>query len=439
MVSNSDWELVENIVTGGSQFIENTKVRGGIAAALAGVTLGKMLYDRYQEWRASDEYSILIHNNFSLEAVVDSWISSAVSDDDIPTINLSVLNPHLRRKSKNPRQYVSTSISNDSIFGLVIDGYDVVVYKRVTSGRDHDGPTEVSDGGGGSRPATTTVITCESAEARKHVVEKLNEGVYLLDGGRPNMYVSDRYGDFDNAGWLPRRPLDSVVFSNHQKERILDSITDFYTREDEYTALGIPYHHGILLHGPPGTGKTSIVTALGTHMSMDVYTINMSSVANDESLMDLVRATPGGSFLLLEDVDIASGMAERTSEVSGVTMSGILNVLDGLITPAGVVIILTSNDISKIDPAIVRPGRIDLEVRVDYMDDEQLHRLCSYFLGFVPQDLPSICTDDMIVPADIVGCIKTNFGNTEASAKAIVNEIWRKKSAILSTNLPLQN
>lgn len=436
MLSNSDWDIFEKITLESSQFISSSKIRGSLLTVLAGVSIGRVLYDRYQEWQAGNEYTIQINNSSMLEKVIDGWIAAAVSDENIPTLNVSIQHQRERLASKNPKKYLTTSISNDSIFYLNIDGRGATVYKRAQVNKKEAAAMPIGEDYG-TRPSTTIIVSCDSSEDRQYILDKLNEGVHLIDGGRPNMYMSDRYGEFSQYGFVPKRPLESVVFSDSQKEIILASIDEFFKREDEYAALGIPYHHGILLYGPPGTGKTSVVTALATHLSMDIYSINMSSMVNDEGLTELVRAAPAGSFLLLEDVDIVSGMAERTSEVKGVTMSGILNVLDGIVTPPGVIIVLTSNDITRIDPAILRPGRIDVSVHVDYMDDEQLERLCTYFLGHIPSGLPTIYKDDMIVPADIVGCIKATFGNPEASAKAIVEEIWRKKNAVLSSNLSL--
>src|SRR5262249_10897714 len=119
--------------------------------------------------------------------------------------------------------------------------------------------------------------------------------------------------------------------------------------KQRYQRLGVPYHRGYLFYGPPGTGKTSMVSAIGAHFGLSVYTVNLGDF-NDRSLMNAVSQVSADSILLFEDLDCMKGSKARTKENAHekpaqpdtptqqnvVTLSGLLNVLDGFYAPTNV-------------------------------------------------------------------------------------------------------
>jgi chaperone BCS1 len=143
-----------------------------------------------------------------------------------------------------------------------------------------------------------------------------------------------------------------------------------------------------LLYGPPGTGKTSLVSALAAHFGLSIYVTNLTDFT-DRSLMNAVNQVPANSLLLFEDIDCAkSGKARAPATVgassgpqaqtekanaaaSGVTLSGLLNVLDGLYAPANVLFVMTTNRIEVLDDALLRPGRIDYRLYLGKASERQ--------------------------------------------------------------------
>ncbi len=186
------------------------------------------------------------------------------------------------------------------------------------------------------------------------------------------------------------RMLDSVVLEPGEKEHLLQDVAQFRKSKRRYQSLGVPYHRGYLFYGPPGTGKTSLVSALAAHFGLSVYIVNLSDFS-DRSLMSAINQVPAHSVLLFEDIDCMKGGQSRggadsvhgqTGSVSlnakenvsiqiGVTLSGLLNILDGFHAPTGVLFVMTTNHVEKLDPALLRPGRIDYKLCLGKASDHQ--------------------------------------------------------------------
>ncbi|CAL1704718.1 unnamed protein product [Somion occarium] len=184
---------------------------------------------------------------------------------------------------------------------------------------------------------------------------------------------------------LPRRkrPLSSVVLQEGIAEKILHDVSAFLKRRQWYADRGIPYRRGYLLHGPPGSGKSSFIQALAGSLSYDICLLNLSERGlADDKLIHLLSNTPERSFVLIEDVDAAFNKRVQTSEdgyQSSVTFSGFLNALDGVASGEERIVFMTTNHPQRLDPALIRPGRVDLSVRIDDANPSQAKQLFMRF------------------------------------------------------------
>ena len=186
-------------------------------------------------------------------------------------------------------------------------------------------------------------------------------------------------------GWWARadsrdpRPLSTVFLPHNTAENIAQDVQEFLHSREWYITRGIPYRRGYLFYGVPGSGKTSLIVALASRLSLHLYVLSLSDVLlTDSKLNELLANVPPRSMVLLEDIDAA--FHERLkSDVGGITFSGLLNALDGAASKEGNIVFMTTNHFDRLDPALIRPGRADVHLHFDYATAEQAEKM---FRGF---------------------------------------------------------
>ncbi|KAF9294687.1 hypothetical protein BGZ88_003498 [Linnemannia elongata] len=219
----------------------------------------------------------------------------------------------------------------------------------------------------------------------KTVVQDAMDKSYKKNAGKTTIYSTQPYGDYwSYSETRAPRAFHSVLLAKGLKEELLTDITMFRKSARWYHDRGIPYRRGYLLHGPPGTGKTSFIVALAGHLRMNVCIVNLGiSGFNDKQLNKLLNSAPRNSILLMEDVDAALIKRKAGKDQEGennVTLSGILNSLDGITAQEGSVVFMTTNHIQKLAPALIRPGRCDRKLLFDYADEHQIRGMSLKFL-----------------------------------------------------------
>lgn len=188
----------------------------------------------------------------------------------------------------------------------------------------------------------------------------------------------------DGAYWnlhttRPKRDFESVILDDEQRQWLLRDVQAFLDQRDRYTRLGVPYRRGYLLYGPPGNGKSSLALALAGHFNQDLYVLPLGDTyMTDDRLMKLMGKVPGRGIVVVEDVDTVFRKRERSAD-NKLTLSGVLNALDGLVASEGRVLLMTTNHPEHLDPALIRPGRADVHVELKNASPAQASTLFRRF------------------------------------------------------------
>eukprot|EP00913_Durusdinium_trenchii_P021010 g19743.t1 len=251
------------------------------------------------------------------------------------------------------------------------------------------------------------------AEAKQAALER-EEGMTII------------YQPFGNPKRI--RPFDSVVLDSGVSNHVFDDIQDFLQSHKWYLDRGIPYRRGYLLHGPPGCGKSSFVSALAGRLGYNICVLNLGDPSmTDDRLAHMLAVVPPRCLVLLEDVDFAVGQqtpADPSGPYAGVTrvsFSGLLNALDGVIATEERVVFMTTNHFHALPRALVRPGRVDLSIYIGLASRSQLKMM---YLRFFPgqEDLSeTFATDEGLSMAELQGYFMF-FKNKPEEAVANIKE-----------------
>jgi ATP-dependent 26S proteasome regulatory subunit len=192
-----------------------------------------------------------------------------------------------------------------------------------------------------------------------------------------------------------------------EKKRITDDLDMFKNGKDYYARVGKAWKRGYLLYGPPGTGKSAMIGAMANYLDYDIYDIELTSVHSNTDLRKLFIETTSKSIIVIEDIDCSLGITGARNKAaaaeeddkdkkdggpskagvkkdtsSKVTLSGLLNFIDGLWSACGGerIIVFTTNHYQKLDPALIRRGRMDKHIEMSYCGFEAFKFLAKTYL-----------------------------------------------------------
>jgi len=284
----------------------------------------------------------------------------------------------------------------------------------------------VGDGGAsnGADDALSTIMNSSPMVSKREYltftsngIEGINALERLLDEMRTKEVNEDTTNylySIANYGWdgnpLPKRSLDSVFLPEGEIDALVKDIKDFRSSPDEYDKIGIPWHRGYMLHGAPGNGKSSLTLAMANELKMNIFTLNLSGVTGDRQLTNLINDVNDDSILLIEDIDVFSTTVSRSIEKERPTLAGLLNAMDGVGTPRGLVTFITTNHVESLDPALIRPGRVDYKMELLAPNAYQIRSMYQFVFG-EELDVEPRRFDSM---ADLTNVFKMNLGDSEA-------------------------
>nr|XP_043639122.1 AAA-ATPase At3g50940-like [Erigeron canadensis] len=252
--------------------------------------------------------------------------------------------------------------------------------------------------------------------------------------------------------------FDTLAMDPQMKKAIIDDLDLFLRRRDFYKKVGKAWKRGYLLYGPPGTGKSSLIAAIANYLKFDIYDLQLMNVGGDSGLKNLMLRTSNRSIIVIEDIDcniqlpdrngtrlLPPGLSEykptrnlqvrvaRTSDPI-FSLSGLLNFIDGLWSCCGDerIIIFTTNHKERLDPALLRPGRMDVHIHMSYLTVDGFKTLAANYLNIHDdnhwrfEEINELINCNKVTPAEVAEELMKS-DNVEVVLDGFVNFLKRKK------------
>ncbi|PKA64373.1 hypothetical protein AXF42_Ash009595 [Apostasia shenzhenica] len=259
--------------------------------------------------------------------------------------------------------------------------------------------------------------------------------------------------------------FQTLALEPHLRSFLLSDLSSFAAGRDFYARTGRPWKRGYLLHGPPGSGKSTVIAAMANHLAYDVYDLELTRVPHNAVLKSLLLQTTPRSLIVIEDIDcslhltadrrrrrrgprpeikkLKSPMASSShdDEECGdrVTLSGLLNFTDGLWSCCGEerIIVFTTNYRGGVDPALLRPGRMDVHVRLGACGPHALREMVARYVGPAVEEMLAaaegfVLAGAAMTPAEVGEVLLRNRDDPEAALKELISELQGRVASVVS-------
>ncbi|KAJ4813216.1 P-loop containing nucleoside triphosphate hydrolases superfamily protein [Rhynchospora pubera] len=263
---------------------------------------------------------------------------------------------------------------------------------------------------------------------------------------------SDRYSSlWSHVAFEHPATFDTLAMDPKKKREIIDDLVTFCKGKEYYKKIGKAWKRGYLLYGPPGTGKSTMIAAIANFLEYDVYDLELTTVKTNTELRKIFIETTGKSIIVIEDIDCSIDLTgkrkekedkddeekdekllscmEEKDENSKLTLSGILNFIDGLWSACGGerIVIFTTNHVEKLDPALIRRGRMDMHIEMSYCTFEAFKVLAKNYLGILEHELfdtiQTLLSEVNISPADVAEGLMLKISRNEDVGACLMNLI----------------
>ncbi|KAF5179670.1 Aaa-atpase [Thalictrum thalictroides] len=269
----------------------------------------------------------------------------------------------------------------------------------------------------------------------KHIVETSHE---LSSKYKQRMLYSNSTEEDEWTKVVFKHPakFDTLAMDTNKKNEIINDLTCFRNSKNYYAKIGKTWKRGYLLYGPPGTGKSTMIAAMANFLEYDIYDLELTAVKNNVSLRRLLTNTAQKAIIVIEDIDCSLALTgdreskkkkksksdmDEDKRKNTVTLSGLLNFIDGLWSACGEerIVVFTTNHVDKLDPALIRRGRMDMHIELSYCSYEAFKVLAKNYLDIdshpLFNEIGELLKTKNITPADVAEVLICNTTESKVS------------------------
>ncbi|XP_047313438.1 AAA-ATPase At5g57480-like [Impatiens glandulifera] len=292
-------------------------------------------------------------------------------------------------------------------------------------------------------------------------IKRKNQDRFLYTNSRGGGGSLDSRGHpWESVPFKHPSTFDTLAMDPKKKEEIMADLKDFAKGQSFYQKTGRAWKRGYLLYGPPGTGKSSMIAAMANYLGYDIYDLELTEVHTNSELRKLLMKTSSKSIIVIEDIDCSIDFTNRKSAKSSgnhssssssgglplggggggndgggnsITLSGLLNFTDGLWSCCGSerIFVFTTNHIEKLDPALLRSGRMDMHIFMSYCSFSALKILLKNYLGYedgdldedVVKQLEKVIEEAEMTPADVSEVLIKNRRDSERAVAELTESL----------------
>ncbi|CAN7025860.1 unnamed protein product [Brassica rapa subsp. trilocularis] len=287
-------------------------------------------------------------------------------------------------------------------------------------------------------------------EEGKSIEEKKKKKVKLfMNNPSPNwkMFTMNLWSsiDFEHPA-----TFDTMAMDPKKKDEIMSDLLAFRDGEEYYKKIGKAWKRGYLLHGPPGTGKSTMIAAMANLMSYSIYDLELTSIENNWELKKLLLATSSKSIFVIEDIDCSLDLTgerrvkedhqsnaeiKKEKKKNAVTLSGLLNFIDGIWSACGQerILVFTTNHLGKLDQALIRRGRMDMHIELSYCRFDAFKILAKNYLNLDSHllfgEIETLLEETNMTPADVAEnlMVKDGESGVDGSLKGLIRALEQMK------------
>ena len=388
------WNFIEK------QFAENQLFSGGLILMIAG---GLVAYFRTLPWQAWE----WLKARFVFEVDIldrDSafdWLDQWLAQHQYSQQRARDLSVRTRAVEYKDRQQDPTGDHRPRIMFTPAPGTHMLFYRGrlVILHRKRPEPNQAATQPVNVRESFSLTIFTRNRDLVRQLLEEARD-IAMPPGDTRLTVYRNHYTSWTEQLQRYPRPPESVVLPAGVMEGMIGDCRRFLEDRDWYLQRGVPYRRGFLLYGPPGTGKSSAVVAVASALRMDIAVLNLGdSSLGDNDVSELLCELPVNAILLIEDIDCIFVQRTATDDKANrITFSGLLNALDGVAAGEGRLLFATTNHREKLDPALIRPGRIDRQLEIGFANQDQIRRIFQRFYRDVDPSLVAYFAEN--VPAN---------------------------------------